>query len=76
MFLARTDEWYLERVLYFMAGVFTLIGVAFAYFFSPYWLILNLLVGLNLTVYSLTGFCVMAIALDKFGIKTKCSLNR
>lgn len=68
--------WYRERIILLMAGVFNLIGLSLSYFVSPYFLILCVLVGLNLTIYSLTGFCIMGTILYKLGIKSQkeCSI--
>ena len=68
--------WYRERIILLMAGLFNLIGLTLAYFFSPYFLILCLLVSINLTIYSITGFCIMGAILFKLGIKSQkeCSL--
>ena len=70
MYLAKKNKWYLERVLYLIAGLMILLSLGLAYFFSKYWLILITLVGLNLLIFSLTGFCLMANILVKFGIKS------
>ena len=69
MYIAKTNSWYLERVLHLIAGVMILMSLTLAYFFSKYWLILTALVGLNLIIFSLTGFCLMANILIKLGIK-------
>lgn len=69
MYIAKTDRWYLERVLHLIAGIFILLSLGLAYFFSKYWLILTALVGLNLIIYALTGLCLMANLLIKIGIK-------
>ena len=60
MYLLQTDGWYLERLVYFMGGVVTLVSVALVVVHSVYWLILTTLVGLSLLVFGLTGFCVSA----------------
>lgn len=70
MYIAKTDKWYLERALYLVAGVMILSSLTLAYFFSKYWLILTVFVGINLMLFSLTGFCLMANILIKFGIKS------
>jgi len=67
--MAKTDSWYMERIIWLVAGIFILISLTFAYFFSKYWLILAALVGVNLIILSLTGYCLMANILDKFGVK-------
>jgi hypothetical protein len=47
-----------------------LVSLGLAYFSSNYWLILAGLVGLNLIIFSLTGFCLMANILVKLGVRT------
>ncbi|GBD97536.1 MAG TPA: DUF2892 domain-containing protein [Nitrospirae bacterium] len=69
MYIAKTDKWYLERIIWLIAGVFTLTGTLLAAFHSIYWLILTGLVGLNLIVFALTGFCIMANIIYKLGAK-------
>lgn len=75
MYIAKTDSWYLERVLHLIAGIMILVSLGLAYFFSKYWLILTALVGLNLIVFSLTGFCLMANILVKLGISPNNTIN-
>jgi len=70
MYLAKTDKWYLERVIWLIAGVFILLSVILAYLFSPYWLILTAFVGINLIILAFTGFCIMANLLVKLGFKS------
>ena len=70
MYLAKTDKWYLERIIWLIAGTVTLISAFLAYFVSPYWLILTAFVGINLIIFALTGFCIMANILVKLGVKS------
>ncbi|TGL45002.1 YgaP family membrane protein [Leptospira perdikensis] len=71
MFLASTKTWYLERVVYLIAGVFSLLGVSLGTLVSPWWYLLNLVVGINLVVFSTVGFCPVAILLNKLGFQPK-----
>jgi hypothetical protein len=71
MYRLETESWYLERVIFLMAGVLTLTGTALAWLHSIYWLILTALVGLNLLIFALSGFCPSAIAMCKMGVKPK-----
>lgn len=71
MYLAKIGKWYLERILFLIAGIFILLSLTLALLVSKYWLILAGLVGLNLIIFSLTGFCLMANILVKLGIKTE-----
>jgi len=69
MYIAKTDSWYLERVIWLVAGCVILLSLILAYFFSHYWLILTAFVGINLIIFGLTGFCIMANILVKLGVK-------
>ncbi len=71
MYLANTDGWYLERIIWLVAGVFALSSAILAWLQSPYWLILTALVGVNLIVFGLTGFCLMANILYKLGARPR-----
>ncbi len=71
MYMLKTDKWYLERITYLMGGSMTLLSAILAAFVSPYWLILTAFVGVNLIIFSLTGFCMMAIVLSKLGAKPR-----
>lgn len=71
MYLAQTDRWYLERLIWLIAGIFALSSAILAWLHSPYWLILTGLVGVNLIIFALTGFCLMANILYKLGAKPR-----
>lgn len=70
MYIAKTDSWYMERIIWLIAGVFALSSAVLAWVHSPYWLILTGLVGVNLIVFALTGFCLMANILYKLGARS------
>ena len=71
MYIAKKDSWYLERIIWLIAGIFSLSSAILAWVHSPYWLILTALVGVNLIVFALTGFCLMANILYKLGPKPR-----
>ena len=71
MYIAKTDNWYLERVIWLIAGLFALSSAMLAWLHSPYWLLLTGLVGVNLIVFSLTGFCLMANIIYRLGAKPR-----
>lgn len=73
MFIASTKNWYLERTLFLIAGCVSLLGLTIGFYFSQWGFLLNLLVGINLVIFSLSGFCPMAIILGKLGFSAKCS---
>lgn len=71
MFMAKTDEWYLERVIWLVAGVFSLTSAILAWLHTPLWLVLTALVGVNLIVFAVTGFCIMANILYALGFRPR-----
>ncbi|TGM97666.1 YgaP-like transmembrane domain [Leptospira dzoumogneensis] len=72
----NNQSWYLERVLFLIAGSFSLIGLFIANFFSPWGLLLNLLVGVNMVLFSSVGFCPMAFILTRLGVPKKCGSDK
>lgn len=71
MYWARTDSWYLERIIWLVAGTFTLLGTLLAWLVSPWWLLLTGLVGVNLLIFAFTGFCIMANILTALGARSR-----
>lgn len=71
IYLAQTQRWTMERIIRATAGTFTLAGVGLAATISTWWLILPGLVGANLVLFSLTGFCPMAVVLARAGIEER-----
>jgi len=71
MYIAKTDSWYLERIIWLIAWIFTLLSAVLAAIHSPYWLILTALVGINLIIFSLTGFCLMANLIYALGARPR-----
>jgi hypothetical protein len=57
----------IDRIVFAVAGVFIMVSVALGYYFSPYWLLFTVFVGLNLFQSAFTGFCPLAIILKKLG---------
>ncbi|AEE14664.1 hypothetical protein Thena_1035 [Thermodesulfobium narugense DSM 14796] len=71
MYKAPTQNWYLERIIFLIAGMFVLVSLFLGLFWSPFWFILTFLVGINLVIFALTGFCIMANILYKLGVKSR-----
>lgn len=55
----------IEQKIRLIAGTMTILGVALGYFFSAYFYIIPLIVGLMLAQSSLTGYCPMEYCLKK-----------
>ncbi len=59
----------IDRIVMAFAGAMVLLSVTLAHFFSPWWMLLAAFVGVNLLQASFTGFCPLAIALKRFGVR-------
>lgn len=71
MYMAKTDGWYIERTVFLIAGVITGLSALLAWQVSPWWLLLTALVSVNLMIFALSGFCIMANILYKLGVKPR-----
>jgi hypothetical protein len=58
-----------ERGLRLMAGVVILLSLGLAHWFSNYWLLLTLFVGLNLLQSAFTNWCPAMMILRALGLK-------
>ena len=52
-----------------MAGILTMTGIILSWLHANCWLILKALAGLNLLMFSLTGFCPSANIMVKMELK-------
>jgi hypothetical protein len=59
-----------ERSVRLIAGVIILVSLSLAYYFSPYWLWLTAVVGLNLLQSAVTNWCPAMSILRAFGLKS------
>jgi len=76
MYIAKNDSWYLERIIWLVAGVFSLVSAVLAWAVSPWWLILTALVGVNLIIFASTGFCLMANILYLTGARPELAKQK
>ena len=58
-----------DRAVFAMAGSMVLLGLVLAWAFSPWWLLLDAFVGLNMLQAAFTGFCPAAAIFHKLGLK-------
>ena len=71
MYIAQTDSWYFERITILIAGIVILFTVIFAWIYSPYWLILTFMVGLNEIMFALIGVCLTSNILYVLGAEPR-----
>ncbi|MCG6169746.1 DUF2892 domain-containing protein [Leptospira sp. FAT2] len=69
------NSWYLERYLFLIAGTVSLAGLTLGFFVNQWGFAFNLLVGLNLILFSFTGFCPMSYFLKKIGIPSLAEIK-
>lgn len=67
------SRWPLERVLFTLAGSFTLLSVLAALLLSPWFLAIAALVGVNQLFYVTVGACPASLVLERTtGVKRGC----
>ncbi|MBC7301471.1 MAG: DUF2892 domain-containing protein [Nocardia sp.] len=69
----RPHGWTITRLVPASAGTLVLLSALLSVIFSPWWLIATALVGANLLLYSLVGWCPATLAMRRLGIAdTSC----
>ena len=61
--------WNALRISILFAGLVTFFGATFAGFVHPLFLLVPMFTGTMMTLFALTGFCPLAIILQKVGVK-------
>ena len=59
----------IDRLVIAIAGAMILISLALSQVHSPYWLLWTAFVGLNMVQAAFTGFCPLALALKRAGVR-------
>ena len=59
----------LDRIVLAFAGFMILSSVGLGLWLSPWWFALTAFVGANLLQSAFTGFCPLALILERFGVK-------
>jgi hypothetical protein len=57
----------IDRIVLAFAGGMVLLSLSLGLLVSPYWFLLTAFVGLNLFQSAFTGFCPLAILLNRLG---------
>ena len=58
-----------DRLVFRFAGVFVLVSLALSQLHSVHWLWFTAFVGANMLQASFTGFCPLAMILQRFGFR-------
>jgi DUF2892 family protein len=60
----------IDRMVFAISGAVILLCIGLSYLFSPHWLIVAAIVGLNMVQAGFTGYCPVAITLKKLGMQS------
>lgn len=69
VFLVKTDWWYVERLVWLIAGVDVLLSSILTATHNPNWAFSILFVGLCSIMVALTGFCIVGNVLYLLGVQ-------
>jgi len=58
-----------DRIVFFVAGSLTGLGLVLGYWASPWWFLLSAYVAVNMFQASITGFCPLTKILNAFKVK-------
>jgi hypothetical protein len=58
-----------QRIIFFVAGLLVLTGIALSHYVNPKWIWLSVFVGVNMLQSSFTKFCPLEKILDAAGVK-------
>ena len=61
--------WHIPRTIYFIGGLFIFGSILLAMFVNEKWLYFALFVSFLFMSFAMTGYCPMALILDKLGIR-------
>jgi len=64
-----------DRLVFTIAGLFILGSLLLSQLHSVYWLWFTAFVGANMFQASFTGFCPMAMLLQKLGVQSGCAFK-
>jgi hypothetical protein len=67
IYIVPTHRWYIERTVWFVAGVVLLCSTAMALWVNPLWVLLVTATAAASITVGLTGFCIVGTALSMLG---------
>ena len=67
----ETGHWYNERMVYLVGGLFVFGSAVLGLWVDLRFIYFTVFVGAMFVNFALTGYCPMAIILDKLGVKRK-----
>lgn len=67
----ETGRWYIERMVYLLGGILVFGSAVLGLWVDLRFIYFTVFVGVMFMNFALTGYCPMAIILDKLGVKRK-----
>ncbi len=68
MYKMNTKKWHLTRIIFLISGIFITGSILLGFLIHPYFYYFTGLIGFMQGFFALTGYCPMAILLNKLGI--------
>lgn len=69
LYIAPTNEWYIERTVWLIAGFVLLISTTLAALVNPLAIVFVMATGLASIVVAFTGFCIVGNVLQRLGFR-------
>ncbi len=69
LYRLNRESWYIERLVYLLGGLFVFVSAILSLIVDFKFLYFTIFVGGMFMNFALTGWCPMAIALQKLGFK-------
>lgn len=76
IYLVTTDGWYVERLVWLIAGTDVVVSSVLTVLYSPHWIYSILFVGICSVIVALSGFCVVGNIVYRFGARPMLSRRR
>lgn len=67
IYIVPTNQWYIERTVWLIAGVVLLASTTLAALVNPLWILLTIATAWASIAVSLTGFCIVGNILKRLG---------
>jgi hypothetical protein len=69
LYIVPTQDWYIERSVWLIAGCVLLSATALSLWADPWWVLLVMATGAASIAVGLTGFCIVGNVLARLGFK-------
>lgn len=76
IYWVKTDRWYVERLVWLIAGTDVVVSSVLTVLHSPNWIFSILFVGVCSVIVALTGFCLVGNIVYRLGAEARLSRQR